>query len=46
MNEGEPNEPVHVHIAVGHAVPNVTKIWITRDGRAIVENNNLRIIFW
>ncbi len=42
-NEGEPNEPIHVHIAVGRAVANATKIWITRDGKAIVENNNSRI---
>ena len=39
-NEGYPREPVHVHIAVGQAGPNATKIWITRDGKAIVCNNN------
>ncbi len=42
-NEGESREPVHVHIAIGRAGPNATKIWITKDGKAIVANNNSRI---
>lgn len=42
-NEGEPREPVHVHIAIGQPGPNATKIWITKDGKAIVANNNSRI---
>ncbi len=42
-NEGEPREPIHVHVALGHAEPNATKIWITREGKAVLANNNSRI---
>ena len=43
MNEGYPPEPVHVHVAEGDPVPNATKIWIRKDGRAFLANNNSRI---
>ena len=43
VNENEPTEPVHVHVAIGHAVPNATKLWITSSGEVIVCNNNSRI---
>ena len=32
-NEGEPLEPIYVHIAEGKPLPNATKIWITKDGK-------------
>ncbi len=38
-NEGEPIEPVHVHIAYGKPQKNATKIWITSAGKCIVDNN-------
>lgn len=28
-NEGDPLEPVHVHISEGRAYANATKLWIT-----------------
>ena len=43
MNENNPREPLHVYIAVRHAVPNATKLWITSSGEVIVCNNNSRI---
>ncbi|MBQ9063824.1 MAG: DUF4160 domain-containing protein [Blautia sp.] len=42
-NEGDPVEPVHVHISMGHPSPNATKVWITRRGRCLLCNNNSRI---
>ncbi len=39
-NEGEPREPLHVHIAEGKPVPNATKIWITETGKALLCHNN------
>lgn len=42
-NEGEPLEPVHVHIAEGKAGANATKIWITSAGKALRCNNNSHI---
>lgn len=42
-NEGNPLEPVHVHISEGRANANATKLWITSAGRAILCNNNSRI---
>lgn len=42
-NEGEPREPVHVHVAIGRPVPNATKLWITSDGKVLVCNNNSMI---
>lgn len=42
-NEGEPLEPVHVHIHQGSPVPNATKIWITEAGGCVLCNNNSKI---
>ena len=42
-NEGEPKEPVHVHISQGRPVPNGTKVWITKDGKCSLANNNSKI---
>ena len=42
-NEGDPLEPVHVHISEGRATANATKVWITSTGKAILCNNNSKI---
>lgn len=42
-NENKPIEPVHVHVAEGKPVPNATKIWITKDGKCSLANNNSKI---
>ena len=34
VNENDPLEPVHVHIAKGVPSPNATKIWITKMANA------------
>ena len=38
-NEGEPIEPVHVHVSQGAPVPNATKFWITSTGKCLLANN-------
>ena len=38
-NEGDPLEPIHVHVTKGQAVANATKLWVTRSGKIIVANN-------
>lgn len=43
MNEGYPPEPIHVHVAEGDPAQNATKIWIRKDGKAFLANNNSRI---
>lgn len=45
-NENNPREPVHVHVAVRHAVANATKLWITKDGKVLIANNNSMIPAW
>lgn len=42
-NEGIPLEPIHVHIALGKATANATKVWITSTGKAVAANNTSRI---
>ncbi len=42
-NEGEPREPVHIHISKGRPVPNGTKVWITKNGKCLLANNNSKI---
>jgi len=39
ISEGIPLEPVHVHIAQVRPRPDATKIWITRSGNCLVQNN-------
>lgn len=39
-NEGDPIEPIHVHIAEGSPKPNATKVWITSAGKCLLANNN------
>ena len=43
LNENNPPEPVHVHIAKVRPTPNATKIWITRTGKCLLQNNNSQI---
>lgn len=40
-NEGQPLEPVHVHVVKGKPTPEATKIWITKDGAMIEENKGI-----
>lgn len=42
-NEGEPVEPVHVHIAEGGPTAGATKVWVTRAGKCLLANNNSHI---
>lgn len=42
-NEGEPIEPVHVHVSQGSPQANATKIWITKAGKCLLSNNNSEI---
>lgn len=43
INENNPLEPVHVHIAKVRPTANATKIWITRAGKCLLQNNNSQI---
>lgn len=36
VNEGVPLEPVHVHVSDGKPSENGTKIWITKNKKALV----------
>ena len=38
-NEGQPLEPIHVHVSQGEITKNATKFWIYRDGSAHLESN-------
>lgn len=40
LNESNPLEPVHVHIAEKTPVKAGTKVWITKAGKALLCNNN------
>lgn len=42
-NEGEPLEPIHVHVVQGVPADNTTKIWITKTGKCLLCNNNSKI---
>lgn len=42
-NEGEPIEPVHVHISQGVPAADATKVWITRSGKCLLCHNRSRI---
>lgn len=42
-NEGEPMEPIHVHISQGNPAANATKVWITQGGKCYLCNNNSQI---
>ena len=43
MNEGEPLEPIHVHVSKGTPSGNSTKILITEAGNCVLQNNNSQI---
>ncbi|MCC6095592.1 MAG: DUF4160 domain-containing protein [Eubacterium sp.] len=38
-----PEEPIHVHLAEETPASNATKLWITRNGKTLLANNNSRI---
>lgn len=42
-NENKPLEPVHVHVSKGNPTENATKIWITKAGKCLLENNSSKI---
>lgn len=42
-NEGDPSEPIHVHVIKGVPSGNSTKIWITKSGHCLLCNNNSQI---
>lgn len=42
-NENRPLEPIHVHISKGYPYENSTKVWSTRSGKCILQNNNSKI---
>lgn len=39
VNENDPLEPVHVHVAEGVPTANATKIWITQTGKCLLCHN-------
>ena len=41
--EGEPLEPVHVHIAEGIPQEFATKIWITKKGKCMLSHNKSKL---
>lgn len=43
INENNPLEPVHVHISKVRPAENATKVWITRSGKCLIQNNNSKI---
>ena len=48
-NEGDPLEPIHVHISEGRVTSTARKLWITSTGKVILSNNNSKItdkILW
>ena len=42
-NENEPLESVHVHISKGTPSRDSTKVWLTKNGRALLANNGSAI---
>lgn len=36
-------DPIHVHISKGNPQANSTKVWLTKSGNCILENNNIKI---
>lgn len=42
-DEGKPREPIHVHISKGSPSANATKIWITSNGKCILEHNKSKV---
>ena len=42
-NEGDPLEPVHVHVALKRPVEHATKIWMTKAGGCVLANNDSNV---
>lgn len=42
-NEGDPIEPIHIHVSEGVPQENATKIWLTQTGRCLLCHNNSHI---
>ena len=42
-NEGDPLEPIHVHVCQGSLSAGATKVWITQAGKCYLCNNNSKI---
>lgn len=42
-NEGDPIEPIHVHISQKRPTKNATKVWITSTGKCLLANNDSKI---
>lgn len=42
-NEGDPLEPIHVHVCQGSPSAGATKVWITQAGKCYLCNNNSKI---
>ena len=40
LNEGNPTEPIHVHVSKGRQTVNATKIWITKSGVRLAHNDS------
>ena len=40
VNENDPLEPVHVHVAEGKPSKNGTKIWLTKAGGCVLQHTN------
>lgn len=43
INEGEPLEPIHVHVSKKIPRKNSTKIWIARNGKCLLAGNSSHI---
>ena len=43
INESEPLEPVHVHVAAGRPEKSATKIWLTQAGGCVLAHNGSKI---
>ncbi len=42
-DECDPLEPVHVHVSAGEPARDATKIWLTKAGGVLLENNASRL---
>lgn len=42
-DESKPLEPIHVHVALGRPSANSAKLWITSDGKVLLEHNKAMI---
>ena len=43
LDEGQPHEPVHVHVAEGVPKANATWIWLTQSGKTILASRHTEI---